>query len=89
MRAYNPEKCKQSILLSLLEDKVFILYDWAMKFLRIKLGEKQSEWFAKRGITWHLCSDIVKKGGKLEVSFCAHLLNSCSQDRFAVLSILE
>ena len=54
MRAYNQEKCKQSILLSLPEDKVFILYDWAMKFLRIKLREKQSEWFAKRGITWHL-----------------------------------
>ena len=78
MRAYNQEKCKQSILLSLPEDKVFILYDWAMKFLQIKLREKQSEWFAKRGITWHLCSVIVKKGGKLEVSFCAHLLNSCS-----------
>ena len=60
-----------------------------MKFLQIKFRGKQSEWFAKRGITWHLCSVIVKKGGKLEVSFCAHLLNSCSQDWFAVPSILE
>ena len=60
-----------------------------MKFLQIKFRGKQSEWFAKRGITWHLCSVIVKKGGKLKVSFCAHLLNSCSQDWFAVPSILE
>ena len=60
-----------------------------MKFLQIKFREKQSEWFAKRGINWHLCSVIVKKGGKLEVSSNAHLLNSCSQYWFAVLSILE
>ena len=78
MRAHNQEKCKQSILLSLLEDKVFVLSDWAMKFLQIKFREKQSEWFAKRGINWHICSVIVKKGGKLEVSSYAHLLNNCS-----------
>ena len=89
MHTHNQEKCKQSILLSLLEDEVFILSDWAMKFLQIKFREKQSELFAKRGVNWHLCSVIVKKGGKLEVSSYAHLLNSCSQDWFAVLSILE
>ena len=33
MRAHNQEKCKQSVLLSLLEDEVFILSDWAMKFV--------------------------------------------------------
>ena len=32
---------------------------------------------------------VFKKGGKLEVSSYAHLLNSCSQDWFAVFSILE
>ena len=89
MHAHNQEKCEQSILLSLLEDEVFILSDWAMKFLQIKFREKQSELLAKRGVNWHLCSVIVKKGGKLEVSSYAHLLNSCSQDWFAVLSILE
>ena len=31
MRAHNQEKCKQSVLLSLLKDEVFILSDWAMK----------------------------------------------------------
>ena len=50
MRTHNQEKCKQSILLYLLEVEVFILSDWAMKFLQIKFREKQSDWFAKRGI---------------------------------------
>ena len=40
MRAYNQEKCKQSILLSLPEDKVFILYDWAMKVFANKVTRK-------------------------------------------------
>ena len=91
MRAHNQEKCKQSVLLSLLEDEVFILSDWAMKFLQIKFREKQSESFEKRGINWHICIVIVKIGGKLEVSSYAHLLNSCghkTHDWFTVLSIL-
>ena len=50
MRTQNQEKCKQSILLYLLEVEVFILSDWEMKFLQIKFREKQSDWFAKRGI---------------------------------------
>ena len=50
LRAPNQEQCKQSILLSLLEDEVFISSDWAMKFLEIKFREKQTEWIAKRGI---------------------------------------
>ena len=87
LRAHNQEQYKQSILLSLLEDEVLVLSDRAMKFfLEIKFREKQTEWFAKRGINWHINSVIFKKGGKLEVSWYAHLLNSCSQDWFAVLS---
>ena len=60
-----------------------------MKFLQIKFREKQSEWLAKRGINWHICSVVARKGEKLEVSSYAYLFNSCSQDWFTVLSILE
>ena len=89
MRAHNQEQSKQNVLLSLQEDEVFVISDWAMKFLQMKFREKQSEWFAKRGIDWHICSVIARKGDKLEVSSYAYLFNSCSQDWFAVLSILE
>ena len=89
MRAHNQEQSKQKILLSLQRDEVFIISDWAMKFLQIKFREKQSEWFAKRGINWHICSVVARKGEKLEVSSYAYLFNSCSQDCFTVLSILE
>ena len=41
LHAHNQEQCKQSILLSLLEDEVFISSDWAMKFLEIKFRESK------------------------------------------------
>ena len=41
LRAHNQEQYKQSILLSLLEDEVFISSDWAMKFLEIKFRESK------------------------------------------------
>lgn len=82
------EQIKHSIL-SLQEDEAFVIVDWAMKFTQMKFREKQSEWFAKRGINWHICSVITRQGEKLKITSYAHLFNSCSQDRFAVLSILE
>ena len=90
MRAHNQEKCKQSVLLSLLEDEVFILSDWAMKFVN-KVSRKAIRivWKERHKLAYMLV--IVKIGGKLEVSSYAHLLNSCghtTHDWFAVLSIL-
>ena len=49
MGARNQEQSKQNILLSLQENEVFIILDWAMKSTRIKFREKQSEMFGKRG----------------------------------------
>lgn len=89
MRAQNQEQGKQSVLHSLQEDEVFVIIDWAMKFIQMKFREKQSEWFAKRGMSWHIRSVVTRRGEKLEVSSYAHLFDSCNQDWYAVLSILE
>ena len=89
MRAQNQEQSKQNILLSLQENEVFIILDWAMKFKQMKFHEKQSEWFGKRGINWHICCVISRKEEKLGVTSYAHLFNSWSQDWFSVLSIIE
>ena len=60
-----------------------------MKLTAMKFREKQAEWFAKRGITWHVSSVIMRREESLEVTCYVHLVNSCRQDCFAVLSILE
>ena len=89
LRAENQDQCKRQILNSLKGDEVFIVVDWAMKFMAMKFREKQSEWFAKRGINWHVSSIVLRQGENLEVTCYVHILNTCRQDWFAVLSILE
>lgn len=89
MRTQNQDQSKQNVLLSLQENEVFVIVDWAMKFIQMKFREKQSEWFGKRGINWHISSVITKHADTLKITSYAHLFNSCSQDWFAVLSILE
>ena len=61
-----------------------------MKFTAIKYREKLTEWFGKRGINWHVSSVVTRSSSNdLEVVSYVHLINSCRQDWYAVLSIIE
>ena len=85
LRAQTQDQVKRQILNSLEEDEAFVVVDWALKFTAMKFREKQAEWFTKRGINWDVSSVITKRDESLKV----HLVNSCRQYWFAVLSILE
>lgn len=81
---------KQNLLQSLDETSAVIIMDWAMKFLQRKYREKQADWFAKRGLSWHISSVITKnQSGITSVTSYAHIFDSCSQDWFTVSSIIE
>ena len=82
LRSVNQESAKQEALQSLDSQSVLVVIDWAMKFLQMKYREKQSEWFAKRGVSWHISSVISKdqETQKSKVLSYAHLLDSCCQD---------
>ena len=56
LRAENKDLAKTDAVLSVQDDTVFILMDWAMKFTQMRYREKQSEWFGKRGMNWHINS---------------------------------
>ena len=63
-----------------------------MKFLQLKYREKQSDWFGKRGLSWHISTVITRDPnleGRLELRSYAHLFDACQQDWFAVCSIIE
>ena len=68
-----------------------VVMDWAMKFLQIKYREKQSEWFGKGGINWHVSCVISRNTAddSLQVQSYVHLFDSCAQDWYTVYSILE
>lgn len=91
LRSCNQEKAKQDILQTLNTTEAIIVMDWAMKFQQIKFREKQSDWFGKRGLSWHISSVVFReeKHQEIEVQSYAHLFDSSNQDWYAVASIVE
>ena len=61
LRSVNQDKAKQDIISNLNDSSALVVMDWAMKFLQMKHREKQSDWFAKRGISWHVSTVILNK----------------------------
>ena len=90
LRAENQDQAKQDALRSLQSDSILVLMDWAMKFNQMKYREKQAEWYGKRGMSWHVSCIILKptEGQDLEIVSYVHLLDSCTQDWYAVCAIL-
>ena len=94
VRSVNQEAAKQDQLkmISVNPNCALIIMDWAMKFPQLRYREKQSDWFGKRGLSWHISTVITGDldiSGKLEMQSYAHLFDACQKDWFAVCSILE
>ena len=91
IRSINQEEAKQDSLKTADATSAINIIDWAMKFLQLKYRQKQSEWFGKRGLSWHISTVITKNvsTGKVELQSSAHILDSCQQDWYAVCSIIE
>ena len=71
------------------EKSVFLVQDWAMKFLPRKYRESQSDWFAKRGLPWHITVAVRRRSDQQRESMTfVHLFKACSQDSNTVLGIM-
>ena len=81
---------KQDALKSEDPQSAILIMDWAMKFLQIKFRETQSEWFGKRGLSWHISTLIAKNvdSGKIELKSYARIFDSCQQEWYAVCLII-
>ena len=84
MRSTNQDRAKQDVIenLSSSSNLIIIIMVWAMNFLQMRYREKQSDWFGKRGLSWHISSAISRDAstGKLQVTSFAHLFDQCTQD---------
>lgn len=54
LRNVNQNEAHTNALIMLDETSVYLVQDWAMKFLPRKYKESQTDWFEKRGIVWHI-----------------------------------
>ena len=90
LRSSNQDQCRLDILEHLDGTSVLLVLDWAMKYLPRKYRESQSDWFAKRGISWHITVATRRAAsGKMESLTFVHVFDACSQDATVVLAILD
>ena len=56
--------------------QVLLIMDWAMKFIPTSFRETQSDWFGKKGKSWHLLVAITKtEDGTIEVGIMCLLFS--------------
>ena len=90
LRSDNQDEARLDIIDSLDETSVLVVQDWAMKFLPRKYRESQSDWFSKRGISWHLSVAIRKNTeGELQMLTFVNIFQSCNQDNCSVLAVMS
>ena len=91
LRSSNQDEAKQEALQKLDENSCLVIMDWAMKFLPVQYREQMSDFFGKRGRSWHISAVITRAAveSKHEVECFVHIFNNCTQNSFAVLSIIE
>lgn len=89
LRSKIQDTARIDVLDQLDESSVMITQDWAMKFLPQKYCESQTDWFAKRGISWHISVIARKHQGNLKSQSFVHIVKNCSQDSSVVIRIME
>lgn len=60
LRSKNQERTRPYIVEQMEDGDAIITADWAMKFLPRRYREGQMDWFAKRGINWHVSVTLLK-----------------------------
>ena len=60
LKTVNLERAISKILDNLEKHQCLIVMNWAMKWLPKRFRETQSEWFGKKGISWHVSACITR-----------------------------
>ena len=89
VRSKNQELARKDIADHIETNDVMITCDWAMKFLPRRYREGQLDWFAKRGINWHVSVSLIKLEQKLQTMTHLHLFRTqTSQDASTTTAIV-
>ena len=88
LRTIRQDQSRLEVLEHLDRESVLITQDWAMKLLPRKYRESQTDWFAKRGISWHISVVVRRQNNNFESQGFVHIVQRCSQGSLAVVSIM-
>ena len=89
LRCVNQDEARLEVIDSLNESSVHMVQDWAMRFLPRKFRESQSDWFAKRGMSWPITVATRRaENQELQMMTFVHVYQTCNQDSCTVLSIM-
>ena len=89
LRSINQDRARLEVLEFLDPSCVLIVQDFAMKFIPVQYREAQSNFFGKRGISWHVSVCLRKVSRKLESQTSIHIIQSGRQDSTAVVLIMD
>ena len=91
LRSVNQDQAKFDVLDIINRWSALLVMDWAMKYLPRKFRESQCDWFAKRGIPWHVTVVLMRpdQSRPMEKQTIVHVFQSCLQDNVAVTAILQ
>ena len=79
LRSLNQDAARINILESLEESSVLVVQDWAIKYLPRKYWESWTDWFGKRGISWHINVAFRKVSERLQMLTFAYIFQRCTQ----------
>ena len=88
LRTVRQDQSILQFLQQLDTSSVFITQDWAIKYLPRKYRESQSDWYGKRGISWHISVAVRRRNDHLESQGLIHVIQNCSQGSCAVVAIM-
>ena len=89
LKSIQQDKARTGLLENLKTPSVPITQDWAMEFVPQKYREMQADWFAKRGISWHVSVVARKIADKLQHQVFVHIVENSSQNSNVVVSIIQ
>lgn len=82
MRTLHQDRAKTDILQSMSLNQGLLIMDWAVKYLPFQFRETQSDFFGKRGMSWHVSCLVIKSlndDGELDLQSCIHVFDFSSK----------
>ena len=89
LRSTHQDQARLDVVDALDSETVLVVNDWAMKFLPQRYRESQTDWFGKRGISWHISVVYRRLERELHWQGFIHVIQSCSQGSCAVVTIMH